>query len=344
MFSLILSLHPLHPPVTRPPIRKPRKMSIPIDPCWEVVPDSTAASSLPISAEDGVFAIEMETEIKRRSSTDSDCNSLVNVRSRGTRTRSTTKQLREMKEEKKGGHGFRCEDVMDYAVETYFWKRSLEECYKPQDCAPLQIDITANMRQTVLIWLARVCRVLSMSLETFCLTVNYLDRYLCIQPLDRDILQLAGLTALLIASKQEESVPLKIRDLLMLCEGSYTPVNFRNMEWIMLRELNFYLTAPTSAFILQLLVEVMDIENWPFQYPTDLTRHLIEMVLCDSRLSKLNPSEIAHSLFDFIQDCDSTAVKSVSLVCPKCEPQKCNEGDQDFIDDCFKRLSAFLIN
>lgn len=339
MFSLVF-----HPPVIRP-----RKLSVPIDPCWEVVPDSSAASSLPVSAEDGVFAIEMETEIKRLSSTNSASKSLVDMdicsdswskrSSRRTRTRSTTKQIREIKDEKKGGYGFRCEDVMDYAVETYFWKRSLEDCYKPQDSSPLQIDITPNMRQTVLSWLARVCRVLGMSLETFCLTVNFLDRYLCIQPLDRDILQLAGLTALFIASKQEETVPLKIRDLVMLCEESYTPVNFRNMEWIMLRELNFYLTAPTSAFLLQLLVEVMDIENWP----TDLTRHMIEMMLCDSRLSKLNPSEIAHRLYDFIQDCDSTTVQSVSLACPKCEPLKCNESDQDFIDDCFKRLSAFLI-
>ncbi len=47
--------------------------------------------------------------------------------------------------------------------------------------------------------------------ETFYLTINILDRYLCLQPVTRSRLQLVGIASMLIASKYEEIFPPEVR-------------------------------------------------------------------------------------------------------------------------------------
>ena len=104
-------------------------------------------------------------------------------------------------------HKYDCEDFMEYAVDIHHWKVSLEEAFLPGDWTKVQYDITPGMRLALLEWMVTVTRTLEFSLETWCLAVNYLDRFLCIQLVGRDTLQLVGLTALWLAAKQEELVP-----------------------------------------------------------------------------------------------------------------------------------------
>ena len=67
------------------------------------------------------------------------------------------------------------------------------------------------MRFTLLEWLVTVARTLDFSLETWCLAVNYLDRFLCHQQIGKDCLQLVGLTAVWIAAKQGQMSMYKFR-------------------------------------------------------------------------------------------------------------------------------------
>merc|ERR1719309_1087291 len=112
------------------------------------------------------------------------------------------------------------------------------------------------MRYTLLQWTAALARQLELSLETWCLSANYLDRFMAVQLLDKDCLQLAGLTCLLVAAKVEEQTPPEICELLSLCGSAYTRANFRHMEVILLSKLNFQLLAPTPSFLLAHLVQV----------------------------------------------------------------------------------------
>ena len=88
-------------------------------------------------------------------------------------------------------HNYKCEDVMEYAVDVFQWKKSLESVYSPGDwtrslptpctstsLSRLQTEVSPSMRSSLLAWLAEVARQLEYSLETWCLAVNYLDRYL----------------------------------------------------------------------------------------------------------------------------------------------------------------------
>ena len=79
-------------------------------------------------------------------------------------------------------HNYRCEDVMEYAVDVFAWKKSLEMFYLPGDWtryynlllgyfflsySRVQTDITVNMRAALLAWLVGISRVMELSLETW---------------------------------------------------------------------------------------------------------------------------------------------------------------------------------
>ena len=71
---------------------------------------------------------------------------------------------------------------MEYAVDVFAWKKSLEAFYLPGDWTRLsstlggefylsisrvQTDITVNMRAALLAWLVGIARVMELSLETW---------------------------------------------------------------------------------------------------------------------------------------------------------------------------------
>ena len=180
-------------------------------------------------------------------------------------------------------HKYECEDFMEYAVDTYMWKKSLEDqYYVGNGWEVFQTDITPKMRSTLLRWMVDISRDLEYSLETWCLAVNYLDRFLFSQLLAKDCLQLVGLTALWLGAKQQELDPPTSEELVALCVATYTARNFNCMELIMLVELKFNLAAPTPAYHLSHLVAVEGEEDWA----EDLSRHLVEMVMEDYILAR----------------------------------------------------------
>ena len=102
---------------------------------------------------------------------------------------------------------------------------SLEAAYLPGDWRPPQTEVTGRMSGALLAWIAEVAREVEYSLETWCLAVNYLDRFLCLQLLAADCLQLAALTALWLAAKQEELESPEDGDLVRMCGGTYQPAH-----------------------------------------------------------------------------------------------------------------------
>ena len=137
---------------------------------------------------------------------------------------------------------------MEYAVDSHQWKVSLEESYQSGNWLLTQLEITPSMRFSLLDWLVTVTRTLDFSLETWCLAVNYLDRFLCSQLIAKDCLQLVGLTALWLGAKQEELLPPSLEQLVALTADTYTTLNFQHMELLILAKLQFRLAAPTAAY------------------------------------------------------------------------------------------------
>merc|ERR1719186_1967898 len=78
-------------------------------------------------------------------------------------------------------HKYECEDLMEYAVDISVWKKSLELQFQVVDWEQVQTDVTPRMRRSLLDWMVDITRQLEFSLETWCLAVNYLDRFLVTQ-------------------------------------------------------------------------------------------------------------------------------------------------------------------
>lgn len=215
-------------------------------------------------------------------------------------------------------HKYDCEDLMEYAVDTYQWKLSLEQSYQAGDWLLTQLEITPSMRFSLLEWLVRVTRILDFSLETWCLAVNYVDRFLCTQLIAKDCLQLVGLTALWLGAKQEELLPPSLEQLVALCADSVTSLNIKHMELLILAKLKFRLTAPTAAYHLHHLIAVEEEKDWS----EDLARHLVEVIMEDHILARERPSKIAHAVYHVIKEFDLTAVQILESSCPRCEPRQ----------------------
>ena len=64
----------------------------------------------------------------------------------------------------------------------------------------VQTDVTANMRGILVDWLVEVAEEYKLVSDTLYLTISYIDRFLSSNALNRQKLQLLGVSAMLIAS------------------------------------------------------------------------------------------------------------------------------------------------
>ena len=83
-------------------------------------------------------------------------------------------------------HKYECGDFMEYAVDIFGWKKSIEDNFQPGEWENVQSEVTSTMRMSLLSWMVDISRELEFSLETWCLAVNYLDRFLESQLLSKD--------------------------------------------------------------------------------------------------------------------------------------------------------------
>ena len=64
----------------------------------------------------------------------------------------------------------------------------------------VQSDLTPSMRGVLMDWLVEVAEEYNLVSDTLYLTVSYVDRFLSEKPINRQRLQLVGVSAMLIAS------------------------------------------------------------------------------------------------------------------------------------------------
>lgn len=86
----------------------------------------------------------------------------------------------------------------------------------------VQKRLTPRMRGVLVDWLVEVAEEYRISAEALYLCVQYVDHFLCRQPVKRSKLQLVGVAALLIATKFEEIFPQDIEELAYVTDNTYT--------------------------------------------------------------------------------------------------------------------------
>ncbi|XP_045742713.1 cyclin-O [Mirounga angustirostris] len=185
----------------------------------------------------------------------------------------------------------------DYGQSCYVFRKARESQFHPRESLARQPQVTAESRCKLLSWLIPVHRQFHLSFESLCLTVNTLDRFLTTTPVAADCFQLLGVTSLLIACKQVEVHPPRVKQLLALCCGAFSQQQLCNLECIVLHKLHFSLGAPTISFFLEHFtharVEAGQAEVAEALEAQALARGLAELSLADYAFASYTPSLLA---------------------------------------------------
>ncbi|MEE6463495.1 hypothetical protein FKM82_005936 [Ascaphus truei] len=129
---------------------------------------------------------------------------------------------------------------------------------------PLHPRLKPDMRSILLDWLIEVSEVYSLHRETFYLAQDFFDRFMSTQDdINKNMLQLIGVTALFIASKLEEIYPPKLQEFAYVTDGACSEEDILKMELIVLKALNWELGPVTVISWLNLYLQVTHLQESP---------------------------------------------------------------------------------
>jgi hypothetical protein len=135
----------------------------------------------------------------------------------------------------------------------------------------------------------------SLSRETACVALSFLDRYLTSASCNKKVFQLASMCSLFLASKLLEARPVRMVDLVGLSRGVFKDDDLRAMEKVMLRTLKWHLHPPTPASFVRMLLDYMH-EKIPvkaMKAVLELSEFNTELSVCEYSFLKYSPSTIA---------------------------------------------------
>uniref|UniRef100_A0A8C8GAM2 Cyclin E2 n=1 Tax=Oncorhynchus tshawytscha TaxID=74940 RepID=A0A8C8GAM2_ONCTS len=119
-----------------------------------------------------------------------------------------------------------------------------------------------KMRAILLDWLLEVSEVYTLHRQTAYLAQDFFDRFMLTQDdMEKDRLQLIGITALFIASKMEEIYPPKLHEFAYVTDGACEEEAILEMELVMLKALNWNLCPETVITWLKLYAQVESLKD-----------------------------------------------------------------------------------
>lgn len=128
----------------------------------------------------------------------------------------------------------------------------------------LHSDLEPQMRSILLDWLLEVCEVYTLHRETFYLAQDFFDRFMLTQKdVNKNMLQLIGITSLFIASKLEEIYAPKLQEFAYVTDGACSEVDILKMELNILKALKWELCPVTAISWLNLFLQVDAVKDVP---------------------------------------------------------------------------------
>ncbi|XP_077329635.1 G2/mitotic-specific cyclin-B2 [Lithobates pipiens] len=177
----------------------------------------------------------------------------------------------------------------EYVVDIYNYLRELEIKQSIKQRYLEGMEVNERMRAILVDWLIQVNSRFQFLQETLYMGIAIMDRFLQVQPISRGKLQLVGVTSLLVASKYEEMYSPEVADFAYITDNAYTTTQIREMEMIILRELNFDLGRPLPLHFLRRASKACSADAEQHT----LAKYLMELTLVDYEMVHFHPSEIA---------------------------------------------------
>ncbi|KAJ8505759.1 hypothetical protein OPV22_006645 [Ensete ventricosum] len=160
----------------------------------------------------------------------------------------------------------------------------------------IQKDINASMRSILIDWLVEVAEEYRLVPDTLYLTVNYIDRYLSGNEINRQRLQLLGVACMLIAAKYEEICAPQVEEFCYITDNTYFKDEVLEMEADVLKYLKFEMTAPTSkCFLRRFIRAAQGSDEVPALQLEFLACYVAELSLLEYNLLCYAPSIVAAS-------------------------------------------------
>lgn len=157
-------------------------------------------------------------------------------------------------------------------------------------------QVTARMWTVVVEWMGQVCDAEEQSPSVFPFAVNYLNRFLGKQVIQKRDFQLLAITCLWLASKLRETRAFTADELLIYTERTYSKDELLKWEFIVLRAIEWTLTVITPLdFVPHLFFRAL-----PVHLPVHVqklayanTQKIIHDCLSDVKMQLIRPSIIA---------------------------------------------------
>ena len=160
---------------------------------------------------------------------------------------------------------------------------------KPKhDYMEKQVDINPTMREILINWIIEVHYLLRLKEETLYQTIWIIDTYLSSTQINRIKLQLVGIAALLISSKEYEIYYPKISDFLQITDNAYTKEELCKMENDILLKLKFNIICPTPIDFYNIVSKAYNFDKKKYF----LGKYFMESCLIDINLIKYSASVI----------------------------------------------------
>ncbi|ESQ35246.1 hypothetical protein EUTSA_v10007623mg [Eutrema salsugineum] len=185
-----------------------------------------------------------------------------------------------------------------YAPEIYYNLRvsELKRRPFPDFMERVQKDVTRSMRGILVDWLVEVSEEYTLVPDTLYLTVYLIDWFLHGNYMERQRLQLLGITCMLIASKYEEICAPRIEEFCFITDNTYTRDQVLEMENQVLKHFSFQIYTPTPKTFLRRFIRAAHASHLSPSLETEyLASYLTELTLIDYHFLKFLPSVIAAS-------------------------------------------------
>ena len=218
----------------------------------------------------------------------------------------------------------------EYLPEIYELYKSSEFNFmvNPNYMSIIQTNINEKMRAILIDWLIDVHLKFNLLSETLFLTINIIDRYLEKKTINRNYLQLVGVTSLLIACKYEEIYPPETKALVYITDNAYEQKELIDMEVDILKTLNFDVTIVSIVKYIEYIKIKMNYNN--FQ---------LNQIMYFAELSIINYNMLKYSPFIIAISCSLIIDKNNKEKLLNIYDKNINDNYKDLLDEYNNKLT-----